>query len=94
MPRILCWKTWARSAVILLTVWMTAGCGKGNEYVEPPPPKVTAAQPLEQEVTDYLEFTGTTHAFEEAEVRARVSGFLQSMHFTAGTMVEKEICFL
>ena len=89
MPRILCWKTWARSAVILLTVWMTAGCGKGNEYVEPPPPKVTAAQPLEQEVTDYLEFTGTTHAFEEAEVRARVSGFLQSMHFTAGTMVEK-----
>ena len=83
------WKTWAKSAVILLLVWMTAGCGKGNDYVEPPPPKVTVAQPLEQEVTDYLEFTGTTRAFEEAEVRARVSGFLQSMHFTPGTMVEE-----
>jgi RND family efflux transporter MFP subunit len=75
--------------VILVMVWMTAGCEKKNTYVEPPPPKVTVAQPLEQEVIDYLEFTGTTRPFEEAEVRARVSGFLQSMHFTSGAMVQE-----
>lgn len=79
----------AQVAVSLLLVWIIAGCGRGGEYVEPPPPKVTVAQPLEQEVTDYLEFTGTTRAFKEAEVRARVSGYLESMHFTPGTMVEK-----
>ncbi len=90
MERISNRKTWSQSALILLLIWMTAACGKGNEYVEPPPPKVTVAQPLEQEVVDYLEFTGTTRAFEEAEVRARVSGFLQSMHFTPGTMVQEE----
>jgi RND family efflux transporter MFP subunit len=68
---------------------MVAACGKGNEYVEPPPPKVTIAEPLQQEVIDYLEFTGTTHAFERVEVRARVVGFLQSMHFIPGTWIDE-----
>jgi RND family efflux transporter MFP subunit len=76
-------------AVILLLVWIIAGCSKENEFVEPPPPKVSVAQPVQQDVTNYLEFTGTTQAFEEAEVRARVSGFLESMHFTPGTDVKK-----
>jgi RND family efflux transporter MFP subunit len=76
-------------AVILLLVWIIAGCSKENEFVEPPPPKVSVAQPVQQDVTNYLEFTGITRAFEEAEVRARVSGFLESMHFTPGTDVEK-----
>ncbi len=89
MRRISSWKTWAKPAVILLMVWMTAACEQENKYVEPPPPKVTVAQPLEQEVIDYLEFTGTTRPFEEAEVRARVSGFLQSMHFTPGAVVQE-----
>jgi RND family efflux transporter MFP subunit len=74
---------------ILLVALMLFACEKRNEYVEPPPPKVTVAKPLQQEVTDYLEFTGTTHGYEEVEVRARVAGFLQSMHFIPGTRVEK-----
>ena len=74
---------------IPLAAWLLAACEQKNTYVEPPPPKVTTAQPLKQEVIDYLEFTGTTRAFEQVEIRARVSGFLQSMHFTSGTEVEK-----
>jgi RND family efflux transporter MFP subunit len=69
--------------------WMFTACDQRNEYVEPPPPKVTVAKPLQQEVIDYLVFTGTTRAFEEVEVRARVAGFLQRMEFTPGTKVEK-----
>jgi RND family efflux transporter MFP subunit len=76
-------------AVILLILVLFAACEEKNTYVEPPPPKVTVAEPLQQDVIDYLEFTGNTRAFEEAEIRARVSGFLQSMQFTAGTQVEK-----
>jgi RND family efflux transporter MFP subunit len=72
------------SVVVLLTA-----CEQKNTYVEPPPPKVTVARPLEKEVTDYLEFTGNTRAYEEVEIRARVAGFLKSMHFTAGTVVDK-----
>jgi RND family efflux transporter MFP subunit len=77
-------------ALILLAPGIFAACEQQNTYVEPPPPKVTVAKPLQQEVIDYLEFTGTTHAFEEVEVRARVAGFLQSMDFTPGTRVEKD----
>ncbi len=68
---------------------LLTACEQKNTYVEPPPPKVTVAQPLQEGVIDYLEFTGTTRAFEEVEIRARVAGFLQSMHFTPGTLVEK-----
>lgn len=74
---------------ISAVAWLIAACEQKNTYVEPPPPKVTVAQPLQQEVIDYLEFTGTTRAFEEVEIRARVAGFLQSMHFSPGTLVEK-----
>ncbi len=76
-------------AMILLASGFFAACEQKNTYVEPPPPKVTVAKPLQQEIIDYLEFTGTTHAFEEVEMRARVAGFLQSMDFTPGTVVEK-----
>jgi RND family efflux transporter MFP subunit len=76
--------------VMTLLVMTFAACeSPRNEYVEPPPQKVTVAQPVQQEVTNYLKFTGTTRAVEEVEVRARVSGFLQSMHFTPGTNVAK-----
>jgi RND family efflux transporter MFP subunit len=74
--------------VILLALGFLAACEDKNTYVEPPPPKVTVAEPLQQEVIDYLEFTGNTRAFEEVEIRARVSGFLYSMHFTPGTRVD------
>jgi RND family efflux transporter MFP subunit len=66
-----------------------SGCEEKNTYVEPPPPKVTVSQPQVQDVTEYLAFTGNTRAYEEIEIRARVSGFLKSMHFTPGTKVEK-----
>ena len=82
-------KNFVQAAAILLIVWMFAACDQRNEYVEPPPPKVTVAKPLQKAIIDYLEFTGTTHAFEEVELRARVAGFLQSMEFTPGNLVGK-----
>jgi RND family efflux transporter MFP subunit len=82
-------KTFNLLFVISAATWLFTACDEPNTYVEPPPPKVTVAQPLEQEVIDYLEFTGNTRAIEEVEVRARVAGFLQSMHFTPGTQVKK-----
>ena len=65
-----------------------AGCEEPNTYVEPPPPKVTVATPLVEDIIDYLEMTGTTVASGRVDVRARVSGELQSMHFQPGTGAE------
>jgi len=79
-----------RFFLVTAIIWSFTACdSKSNEYVEPPPPKVTVAQPVQQEVIEYLEFTGTVHAFEEANIQARVAGFLQSMHFVPGTQVNK-----
>lgn len=75
--------------MLLPCIWLFIACQEQNTYVEAPPPKVTIAQPLQQTVIDYLEFTGTTHAVEKVDIRARVSGFLESMHFTPGTNVKK-----
>jgi RND family efflux transporter MFP subunit len=84
-------KTTLFPAALAVTVAMLLiGCDQGkNAFVEPPPPPVKVAQPVQQDVTDFLEFTGTTRAVEEVEVRARVSGFLESMHFAPGTRVKE-----
>lgn len=75
---------------LIFPVYLTLlACEEPNTYVEPPNPKVTIAQPLVQEITDYLEFTGTTDASEKVNVIARVSGLLQSMHFEPGTNVDQ-----
>lgn len=55
----------------------------------PPPPRVSVATPLQQQVTDWDEFTGRLQAVETVEVRPRVSGYLQSVNFREGTFVEK-----
>jgi len=79
------------NAFLIFPVYLTLlACEEPNTYVEPPPPKVTIAQPLVQEITDYLEFTGTTDASEKVNITARVSGILQSMHFEPGTVVDKD----
>jgi len=78
------------SAITLVIFLVTTACGDKNQYIEPPPLKVTVAQPIRKDVTEYLEFTGTTKAVAFVEIRARVSGFLQSMHFEPGTQVEKD----
>jgi RND family efflux transporter MFP subunit len=64
-------------------------CEEENTYVPPPLPKVTVATPLVQDVTEYLEFTGTTAAYAQVEVPARVPGVLTSMHFEPGTPVNE-----
>jgi len=70
-------------------------CEEQNTYVEPPPPKVTISQPLVQDVTDYLEFTGTAAASAQVEVPARVPGVLREMLFQPGTRVaEGDLLFV
>lgn len=74
--------------VLFAALTSSIGCGDENSFVPPPPPPVTIAQPEVDQITDYLEFTGTTVASGQAEVRARVSGVLESMHFEPGRPVE------
>lgn len=53
------------------------------------PPAVTISAPLQREVVEYDEYTGQFSPFEYVELRARVSGYLQSHHFEEGQIVAK-----
>jgi len=82
-------KTTRAFFITFIAVLLLVACGEGNKYQAPPAPAVTVATPLIQDITDYLEFTGTLAASEQAEVVARVSGVLESMHFEPGSPVNE-----
>jgi len=52
-----------------------------------PPPEVTVANPLQKEVTDIDEYTGRLAAVKTVDIHARVRGYLESIHFKEGTIV-------
>ncbi len=77
-------------ATVLCAVSVTAAaCGQDNRYAAPPPPKVTVAIPIEQEVTRYFEATGNTAAVNTVDLVARVQGFVQAISYTDGDYVKK-----
>jgi len=81
-----CLSRYALSGLLLL---MTACAQQQPAAPPPPPPKVTVSQPVSREVTEWEEYTGRLEAIESVEVRARVNGYLQSIHFKNGVTVKQ-----
>jgi multidrug efflux system membrane fusion protein len=74
----------------MLLAQLLAGCdGKPVAGQAPAPPAVTVARPLQKTITEWDEYTGRFTALESVEVRARVSGFIDSIHFSEGQMVKQ-----
>lgn len=72
---------------------LAAGCGQSQTQAQnaaPPPPQVTVSKPVKQLVAEHDEYVGRFIAFDYVEVRARVSGYLQTIHFTDGQLVKKD----
>lgn len=55
----------------------------------PPPPAVTVAKPIVREMIEWKDFTGQFEAVDFVDVRARVSGYLESINFVDGQIVKK-----
>jgi RND family efflux transporter MFP subunit len=53
------------------------------------PPPVTVSRPLQKNITEWDEYTGRFVAVDTVEVRARVSGFVDSTHFGDGQLVKQ-----
>jgi len=85
--------TTTKFSVVLIFIALAStsilGCGKKAEVAVPPPAEVIVSHPLKKEVIQYLEFTGTTAALEFVEIRARVEGWLESIHFQPGSQLKK-----
>lgn len=82
------------SSLVLLPVVVLslAGCEQPQSKAQgalPPPPQVTVAHPLKRLVTEHDEYVGRFVAVDAVEVRARVSGYLEAVHFKDGQIVKK-----
>lgn len=55
----------------------------------PSAPPVTVANPLIETLREWRDFTGQFEAQQSVEIRARVSGYLESVNFTDGQFVKK-----
>ncbi|HRK18701.1 MAG TPA: efflux RND transporter periplasmic adaptor subunit [Hyphomicrobiaceae bacterium] len=66
-----------------------AGTGGPKAGGPPQAPAVTVSKPLVRQVTEWDEYTGRFEAVATVDVRARVSGYLNSVHFVDGQKVAK-----
>ena len=79
-----------RLALSSLAVAPLVACGADEaSHAAPPPPTVEYVLPIQREIVDWDEFTGRLEAVESVDVRARVSGYLESIHFEDGQVVEQ-----
>lgn len=79
-----------RALLVLVAAALVSACAAEAPAPPPPaPPEVTVAVPERRDVQGFLEFTGTTAAFAKVEIRARVRGFLEEIHFAPSDQIEK-----
>jgi len=86
-------KTAAVSRPALASIaWLTAMmfCHAAQAQGGPPPaPTVQVAKPLAKKVIQWDEYTGRFEPVAQVEVRARVSGFIENLHFRDGQIVRQ-----
>jgi len=88
-PKVLKINSLTATTVVLSSVLALVSCGKSGAPQAPPPPQVSVAQVLEKRVKDWDEFTGRLQAVETVEIRPRVSGYIDKVAFTEGSLVKR-----
>lgn len=64
-----------------------AACSDAQDAPPPAAPNVTVAQPLVRTIRDWDDFVGRFEAVQSVEVRPRITGYLQRVHFADGDYV-------
>ena len=73
--------------LLLASLWLTA-CGQGEQQ-QFPPPDVSVSTVTQRSVTEWDDYSGHIEAIEAAEIRPRVTGHLNKVHYREGGLVEK-----
>src|ERR1700752_1850902 len=74
--------------IIALLALSLAGCSGKAEAPPPPPPEVRVQTVAAKDVTVHGEWVGTMDGSVNAQIRARVQGYLQSRDYAEGTLVK------
>ena len=83
-------KTAIAASIVALTITLS-GCNNNLQATEaePPPPAVDVTRLQARNVTLWDAFTGHVAATESVALRPRVSGYIDSIHFEEGQLVEQ-----
>ena len=77
------------SAMAALATCLTlTGCGKHPSEISSPP-AVAVIHPVSRDIVEWDEYIGRLESPETVEIRARVSGYLDKVHFKEGKEVKK-----
>jgi multidrug efflux system membrane fusion protein len=78
------------AAILFVGALLQTGCDEApkSQNSPPPAPKISVAKPVVKKITETDIFTGRFEAKEDVELRARVAGYLQEVHFRDGALVE------
>jgi RND family efflux transporter MFP subunit len=78
------------AALLVLMAPALLACGQQQQAApQPPPPAVTVAKPVKRTIVDQDEYVGRFIPVDSVEVRARVSGYLEKVHFQDGQVVKQ-----
>jgi RND family efflux transporter MFP subunit len=77
-----------RLACAVVASLLLSACEQ-NTFVQPPPPKVDVAVPVQRGITRFLEATGNTAPIKNVDLVARVQGVLQSIDYKDGSFVKQ-----
>lgn len=79
--------------VVAAAALALAGCDKPKPAAAGPgagaPPAVTVSAPIQRRLTEWDEYTGRFASAERVEIRPRVNGYLDAVHFEDGQLVKQ-----
>jgi len=82
---------WPLLGALFLCAWWTSGCTRTEAAGGPPggPPPVSVVSAVTREVQDFDEFSARLEAPDTVDLRARVAGTLERVHFREGQRVRR-----
>ena len=76
-------------ALVISCAILCSSCSKPPPRAEAPPPRVSVQQASAKELVDEDDFNGWLDSSATVEVRARVRGHIQKVHFTDGGVFDQ-----
>lgn len=80
--------SWATLFAVMIAAIAAESCGGKSEAPPPPPPDVRVATVQARDVAVRSEWVGTMDGSVNAQIRARVQGYLESQNYAEGTLVK------